>query len=194
MTLVLASGSASRRALLENAGVSFQVDPADIDEDAVKNSFAGDPAALALTLAEKKALAVSQRRPNELILGADQVLECDGAAYDKAKSLEEARRRLADLSGRTHWLRGGLAAARGGRIVWTHRSSCRMVMRKVSDAFLENYLARAGDILTKGVGAYAFEGLGAQLFEAVEGDYFAVLGLDLLAVLAMLRREGLLPT
>ncbi len=94
MSFILASGSASRRAILENARVAFEVDPADIDEGAVKDSFAGDPAALALELAERKALEVSNRRPGALVLGSDQVLEFDGVAYDKARSVAEAEERL----------------------------------------------------------------------------------------------------
>lgn len=189
MSFILASGSASRRALLKNAGLVFQIDPADVDEAAVKNTFAGEPGALALELAEQKALAVSQRRSG-LVLGADQVLEHDGKAYDKARSVEEAAERLRTLRGKTHWLKGGVAAARDGEIIWRHQSACRMQMRDFSDDFLARYLDEAGDILTKGVGAYAFEGLGAQLFDTVEGDFFAVLGLPLLPVLTMLRQEG----
>lgn len=188
---VLASGSASRRALLENAGVAFKIDPARVDEDALKVGFEGPPSALALHLAKAKALDVSGRNPG-LILGADQVLEFDGKAYDKAKSAKEARERLVMLRGRTHWLKGGIALAQGGEIVWTHNSACKLKIRDFSDAFLDDYLQNAGDILTKGVGAYAFEGLGAQLFEAVEGDFFSVLGLDLLAVLDQLRQRGVI--
>lgn len=189
--IVLASGSASRRALLENAGVPFTVDPAGVDEDALKEAFAGAPGALALHLAEAKALDVSRRRDG-LVIGADQVLEFDGEAFDKAKEAGEARTRLEMLRGRTHWLKGGVAFAENGEIVWRHESACRMVMREVSDAFLDDYMARAGDILIKGVGAYAYEGLGVQLFEHVEGSFFAVLGLDLLPVLAELRRRSAL--
>lgn len=189
--IVLASGSASRRALLSQAGVTFDVIPADVDEGAVKDGFDGGPAALALHLAEAKALEVSRGR-SALVIGADQVLEFDGKSFDKAKDADEARARLEMLRGRTHWLRGGIAFARGGEIVWRHESACRMVMRQVSDEFLDAYMAKAGDILTKGVGGYAFEGLGAQLFEHVDGNFFAVLGLDLLPVLAELRRQGVL--
>lgn len=189
--IVLASGSASRRSLLSNAGVAFTVDPADVDEAALKDAFAGPPGALALHLAEAKALAVSERRSG-LVIGADQVLEFDGEAFDKARDAAEARTRLEMLRGRTHWLKGGVAFARDGEIVWRHESACRMVMREVSDAFLDRYMAEAGDILTKGVGGYAFEGLGVQLFEHVDGAFFAVLGLDLLPVLAELRRCGAL--
>jgi len=192
MSFILASGSASRRAILENAGLTFKVEPADVDEAALKAVFRGDAAALALHLAEAKALEVSRRRAG-LVLGADQVLAFDGKVFDKAKTIEEAGERLSMLRGKTHWLKGGVALAEGGEIVWRHESSCRMVVRNFSDAFLADYLARAGDILTKGVGAYAYEGLGAQLFEHVDGDYFAVLGLPLLPVLGALRARGAAP-
>ena len=192
MSFILASGSASRRSILDNAGLKFEVDPADVDEAALKAKFGGGPGALALHLAEAKALAVSGRREG-LVLGADQVLAFDGETYDKALSIEEAAARLALLRGKTHWLNGAVVLARGSQVVWRFQSSCRMVMRDFSDAFLRDYLSNAGDILTKGVGGYAFEGLGAQLFEVVDGDYYAVLGLPLLPVLAQLRREGAAP-
>ena len=188
---VLASGSASRRSLLENAGVAFEIDPARVNEDALKVGFEGTPSELAVYLAKAKALEVSQRREG-LILGADQVLAFNGQAYDKAKSIEEARERLAMLRGGVHTLEGGVALAENGEIVWIHSVTSRLTIRDFSDAFLDDYIANAGDILTKGVGAYAFEGLGAQLFERVEGDFFSILGLDLLAVLDQLRRRGLL--
>jgi septum formation protein len=191
MSFILASGSASRRAILTGAALDFEIDPADVDEAAVKTRFGGDPAALALHLAEAKALAVSSRRKG-LVLGADQVLEFDGEAFDKARSVEEASERLLMLRGQTHWLKGGVVLSRGDEVVWRHQSACRMVMRDWSDAFHARYMQEAGDILTKGVGAYAFEGLGAQLFERVEGDYYAVLGLPLLPVLAALRAEGVI--
>ncbi len=193
MSLILASGSASRRSILEKAGLTFEVDPADVDESALKQQFRGDATALALHLAEAKALAVSNRRPG-LVVGADQVLAFDGKVFDKAKSVEEAAQRLAMLRGATHWLQGGVALAEGGEIVWRHKSTCRMVVRNFSDDFLKDYVDHAGEILTKGVGAYAFEGLGAQLFEHVEGDYFAVLGLPLLPVLSELRARGAAPS
>lgn len=192
MSFILASGSASRRAILENAQVAFEVDPADIDEGAVKDSFSGDPAALALKLAELKALEVSKRRPGALVLGSDQVLEFEGVAYDKARSVAEAEARLRQLRGQTHYLQGGIALARDGEIVWRHQATSTLVMREFSDAFLADYLDNAGDILTKGVGCYAFEGLGAQLFERTEGDYYAILGLSLLPVLGALRAHGAL--
>lgn len=191
MNVVLASGSASRRALLSNAGIEFEVDPADVDEAAAKAVFQGSPADLALHLAEEKALAVSRRRSN-LVLGADQVLEFEGEAYDKAQSRGDASEKLRMLRGGTHYLRGGVVLAKGDEIVWRHKSTATLTMRDWSEEFHEYYLENAGDILTKGVGAYAFEGLGAQLFERVEGDFFSILGLPLIPVLAALREQGVI--
>jgi len=191
--LVLASGSASRRSILKKASVPFDIDPADIDESAVKGAFGGTPAELALELARLKALAVSPRHPGTLVLGADQVLEFEGRAYDKSRDQNEARERLLLLRGHTHALVGGLALVLDNEIVWQHQSRCVMRVRAFSDAFLDQYMDEAGSILTAGVGGYAYEGLGAQLFEAVEGDFFAVLGLPLLPLMAALRTHGVLP-
>lgn len=192
MSFILASGSASRRAILRNAGLDFEIDPAEVNEDALKDGFEGELGDLAQLLAEAKALAVSARRPGALVIGADQVLDLDGRLFDKAKSPAEAAAKLRELRGKTHWLKGGVAAARDGEIVWRHRSAAEMTMRDFSDAFLKTYMREAGEILTKGVGAYAYEGVGAQLFETVEGDYYAVLGLPLIPVLRMLREQGAL--
>lgn len=191
--LVLASGSASRRSILAKACVPFDIDPADIDESAVKAGFGGTPAELALELACLKALAVSPRHPGRLVLGADQVLEFEGRAYDKSRNDSEARQRLLMLRGQTHALVGGLVLVLDDEIVWQHKSRCVMRVRAFSDTFLDQYMDEAGSILTAGVGGYAYEGLGAQLFEAVEGNFFAVLGLPLLPLLATLRTHGVLP-
>lgn len=193
MTLVLASGSVSRRAILQGAGVAFDVDPAGVDEAEIKRVFAREASALAQTLADAKALAVSRRRDG-LILGADQVLEFDGEAYDKAPDADTAIDRLRAWRGEAHYLRGGLTAARGGQIIWRYRSSCALRIRPVSDAFLDRYRREAGEFLTTTVGGYAFEGLGAQLFDMVDGDYYAVLGLPLLPLLEFLRQQGVLET
>lgn len=191
MRLILASGSQSRRSILESAGVPFEIIPADVDESVLKSAFEGSPQALAMHLAEAKALDVSCRNKG-LVIGADQVLDLDGRIYDKATSIDDAREKLKDLRGRKHVLRGGLVVAEGETILWRHESACVMDVRDFSDAFLETYIQTAGSILTKGVGAYAFEGLGAQIFEAVDGNFHAILGLDLLPLLGFLRSKGVI--
>lgn len=193
MTLVLASGSQSRRSLLTAAGVAFTADPADLDEDRLMAGLAGAPAqTVAQSLAEQKALTVSRRHPGRLVLGGDSVIAFDSEFLSKCATMAEAGALLSRLSGREHLLVSAAALARDGNLSWTHVSPCRMTMRTLSPQFLADYLALEGPAILSSVGCYHFEGRGAQLFDKVEGDYFSVLGLPLLPVLAQLRKEGLL--
>jgi septum formation protein len=195
VSLVLASGSASRKALLTAAGVAFIADPADLDEDAVMADLkarGADAAMVASELAQQKALAVSRRHPGKLVLGGDSVIAFDGEYLSKCASLDEARALLARLSGCAHLLVSAAALARDGGLLWTHASPCQMTMRDLSPQFLDDYLAAEGRATLSSVGCYHFEGRGAQLFARVDGDYFSVLGLPLLPVLAQLRKEGFL--
>jgi septum formation protein len=191
--LILASGSSARRAMLEAAGVPFEVDPADIDEAALQTPDAA-PGRLALDLAEAKALGVSRRRPDHWVLGADQTLDLDGRLVNKAPDMAAARARLLEMRGRPHRLHSAAVLALNGEVVWSGADEARLTMRDFSDAFLDAYLAAEGRAILASVGCYRLEGLGAQLFERVEGDHFTVLGLPLWAVLAELRRVGALPS
>ena len=191
--LVLASGSASRKALLTAAGVGFIADPADLDEDGLMRALRGEAAeTVALRLAQAKALHVAARHPGRLVLGGDSVIGFGARHLSKCASLDEARTLLRDLSGQTHLLVSAAALARDGALLWSHASPCRMTMRAFSPHFLEDYLAAEGPAILSSVGCYHFEGRGAQLFDRVEGDYFSVLGLPLLPVLAALRQQGVL--
>lgn len=191
--LILASKSAARRSMLSEAGVSFAVQVADVDEDAVKTVHdPADAAGLAVELARVKALAVSRHDADAWVLGADQTLSFDGGLVSKAGSLREARARLQAMRGRTHQLHSGAALAHKGQVVWSGVDTATMRVRDFSNAFLDAYLAAEGEGLLSCVGAYRLEGMGAQLFEAVEGDYFTVLGLPLWPVLDELRRAGVL--
>jgi septum formation protein len=193
MSLILASRSAARKAMLEAAGLSIDLDPADVDEAATKGrllSEGGDARSVALALAGEKAMAVSRLHPGRLVLGADQTLEQDGTLYDKAASLDEARARLKLFSGQTHQLHSGAAVARDGAVIWTLADTATLKVRPLSEGFIEAYLAHNGDAALSSVGGYWLEGEGAQLFERVEGDYFTVLGLPLLPLMAFLREIG----
>ena len=193
--LVLASASAARRRMLEAAGVPIDVDPANVDESAVKESMVAGraaPAEIAAALAELKAVQVSRRRQGMLVLGADQVLDCEGRLYDKPASMEAARAQLASLRGRTHRLVSAGVVALDGTRIWHHATEARLTMRAVSDSFLDSYLASVGANACASVGAYQIEGRGVQLFGAVQGDQFTVMGLPLLALLAFLRDRGVL--
>lgn len=194
-SLVLASKSAARRALLEGAGVAFEAADAGFDEDGAKARLKGQgasPKAIAEALAEGKALAVSAGR-SELVIGSDQTLELEGGLFDKVATIEAARARLKLLRGRPHQLHSAVVVARAGTPVWRETVSATLTMRDFSDAFLEDYLARDGEAALGSVGCYRLEGLGAQLFAAIDGDYFAILGLPLMGLFKFLRTEGVLP-
>jgi septum formation protein len=195
VTLVLASGSASRKALLTAAGVAFVVDPADLDEDRLMADLkarGADASAVASELAQQKALAVSHRHPGKIVLGGDSVIAFGSEYLSKCATLDAARALLARLSGQTHLLVSAAALARDGALLWAHAIPCRMVMRDLSPEYLDDFLATEGPAILSSVGCYHFEGRGAQLFDTVDGDYFSVLGLPLLQVLAQLRKEGVL--
>jgi septum formation protein len=197
MTLVLASKSAVRAAVLAGAGVAFDVAGSGVDEAELKGRLLDEratPREIAEQLAEAKALAMAARRPDSVVIGADQTLELDGVLIDKVEDLAEARDRLVSLRGRAHLLHAAVAAAIGENVVWRVTESPRVTMRDFSDAYLDGYLARNRQAALASVGCYQLEGEGAQLFETVEGDYFAVLGLPLLPLLAFLRRQGVLPS
>lgn len=179
--------------MLENAGVAFEVRVAAVDEDAIKAvSTDLDAAALAVRLAEAKALAVSRDDETAWVLGSDQTLAFDGGLVSKASSLDAARERLKAMRGKSHQLHSGAALATKGQIFWSGVDTVQMRMRDFSDAFLDAYLAAEGEALLSCVGSYRLEGLGSQLFEAVDGDYFTVLGLPLWPVLKELRRAGVI--
>lgn len=193
--LVLASESPTRRAMLSQAGLDFTVAPARLDEDALKASLAADGARardVAELLARSKAERVSARMPGALVVGADQILLLDERIFDKPADLAAARARLRALSGRPHGLISAVAVARDGHLLWHHRECAELVMRDLSEAFIDRYLGEIGEVALQTVGAYALEGLGAQLFTRVSGDHFTILGLPLLALLAFLREQGVL--
>lgn len=191
--LVLASASVARRAVLAGAGLRFDVHPAAIDEAAVKRAARSeglDATAAALRLADAKAAWAGAQEPQALAIGADQILTCDGAWYDKPDDLAAARRQLLALRGRTHQLATAAVCRTADRLLWQHAALPRLTMRAFSDPFLDAYLAAEGDLLLGSVGAYRLEGPGVQLFERVEGDHATILGLPLLPLLEFLRGAG----
>jgi septum formation protein len=194
--LVLASASASRARLLTAAGIEITIDPAMIDENQIKRDSRNntrDAEETALLLAEAKAKAVTPRHPGALVLGADQMLDCDGDWFDKPTDMADARRQLLALNGRQHELITAAVVMRDDTVLWRAVERPVLTMRRFSEAFLERYLQAMGERVLATVGGYELEGLGAQLMARIEGDYFAILGLPLLPLLGFLRGEGAVP-
>ncbi|MDF2812904.1 MAG: septum formation inhibitor Maf [Microvirga sp.] len=191
--LILASTSATRRGLLERAGLPVETDNPRIDERQVEEaSRIAAPERLAARLAAEKALAVSRRRPGRLVLGADQVLSCNGQVFHRPHDREAALRQLRDLAGRTHSLHSAGCLARDGEPVTWFYDAAHLAMRALSEDSLNAYLDIAGEQALSGVGCYQVENLGIHLFEKIDGDHATILGLPLLPLLAALRRLGCL--
>jgi septum formation protein len=194
--LILASESKSRARLLEAAGLVFIAEPPGLDEAAMRQAVSGEtllsPHDVAEVLARAKAEAVSELARKAYVIGADQVLALGDMILSKPTTMEDARRQLLDLSGKTHTLHTAVAVATDGETIWSETTIASLNMRKLSPQFIGRYLAAAGDEVLGSVGAYQLEGLGAQLFDKIDGDYFSILGLPLIPLLDTLRREGVI--
>ena len=193
--LVLASGSASRRAMLTAAGVAFSVRPPGVDEEAAKAALVGQGGRdLADALAELKAVKVSAQLPGALVLGSDSVVElADGTLLDKPASRDEAADHLLRMSGSHHDLHSAAVIAEDGRATWRCVDRARLYVRQLSYAFVAAYLDAEWPAVAGCVGCYRVEGPGVQLFDRIEGSHFTVLGLPLLPVLSHLRVRGAMP-
>lgn len=195
MTLILASASPFRAAMLKNAGLAFDAIAARIDERAVEQPLLEadlPPGDIAEVLAIAKAEEVSVRNTGALVIGSDQMLSFDGEILHKVEDMEGARRRLLQLSGKTHYLDSAIALLRDGEVLWSHVERATLTMRTLTPEFVGRHLAEAGETVLSSVGAYQIEGVGVQLFEKIEGDFFTIMGLPLLPLLAELRRQGAL--
>jgi septum formation protein len=195
--LVLASGSATRAAMLRAAGLAFEVVVPRVDEDALKGGLLAEGASardIADALAEMKAARVSGRRPEALVLGCDQTLSCDGRLFSKPASPEEAREQLRDLMGRTHKLHSAAVIYLAEEPVWRHVAEARLTMGQLSDEWIEGYLQRNWESVRHSVGGYRIEEEGVRLFSQIQGDHFTILGLPLLPLLSFLSVRGTIPS
>jgi septum formation protein len=191
--LILASASRARAKLLNKAGLDVTIEPAAVDEEEIKQASRAAGRShieCALALAETKARRIADRYARAFVIGADQILVCDGVWFDKPLDLAMARAQLQVLRGRTHELVTAACVVQNGTLLWHTVSRPKLRMRKFSDRFLKDYLASEGSLILGSVGAYRLEGKGVQLFACVEGDYFAILGLPLLELLRFLRERG----
>jgi septum formation protein len=192
--IILASASPTRLDLLRRAGITVEAIGSGLDEAPLKQRLrASDTPAdgAALALAAAKAIAVAARHSGRLVIGADQILELDGAWLDKPGNPSAAARQIAQLAGRRHRLVSAVTAVRDGRELWHAVDQARLTMRPLDARTIDAYLAEAGPGILGSVGGYQIEGPGIRLFEAIDGDYFTILGLPLLPLLAFLRGAGL---
>ena len=191
MTLILASASASRKAMLEAAGVAFEARPADVDEAAIRRELvAVPPAQVALILAEAKALAGSAAAPGRLVLGSDSLVEICGRIFGKPRSRDEAAEHLRLFSGQPMRLHSAAVLMHDCACVWRHGDVAKLQVRALTEDFIESYLAAEWPEVGHCAGVFRIEGRGVQLFEKVEGSHFTVLGMPLLPLLAALREQG----
>lgn len=194
--LILASASGTRRRLLEAAGVAFRQCPPAVDEGAVKDSLkaeGADAMDAAEALAEVKARQIALREPHALVVGADQMLDCEGDWFDKPVDAAAVAQHLERLQGRRHRLSTAAVICLGGQRIWHQRVEAWLTMRRLSPAFIAGYVSAYGARAKESVGGYQLEAEGVQLFTAVEGDHFTIQGLPLLALLGFLRDRGVLP-
>lgn len=196
--IVLASASKTRRALLEGAGVPHIVEPSRVDEDELKIGLRAEgasPVEIAEVLAEAKAMYVSRKHPDAMVLGADQILALDDETFDKPVDRADAMAQLQKLRGQRHELISYAVIVRGGQRIWQGVDRAKLTVRAdATDAFLNAYLDAAGDDVFNGPGGYRVESLGVQLFSAIDGAHYTILGLPLLALLEYLRANGMLET
>ena len=191
--LVLASASEVRATLLRNAGLTFEVAPTRVDEEALRAALAEEgasPRDQADALAELKALRVSGKRPDALVIGSDQILEYQGVIFSKPRNEADAAEHLRRLRGQTHRLLSAVVVCRGGEPIWRHVGVARLTMAEFSDGYLADYVARNWQSIRHSVGCYKLEEEGVRLFSRIEGDYFTILGLPLIELLTWLRIRG----
>lgn len=193
--LALASKSKGRRLVLEQTRIPFTIHPASVDERAMEQDVAtvgGGPDDVVGRLARAKALEISAREKDRIVLGADQAASCQNRLFGKPANFERAAEQLRFLSGREHRLHSAVALARNGAVIFETICHADLRMRSLRDSFIDAYLRAAGDDVFASSGAYQVEGLGIHLFERISGDHWTIMGLPLLPVLEALRREGVL--
>lgn len=190
-TLILASKSASRRAMLDAAGVPYRAMAAELDERAVEAGLEGcTPAEVAEALSVAKAQATAGQNPGVLVLGSDSLVVVDGRRFDKPESREQAAEHLRFFSGKAMELHSAAALVRDNTCEWSGSALARLHVRELSDEFIASYLDAEWPEVGHCVGVFRIEAMGVQLFSAIEGDQFTVLGMPLLGVLGALRELG----
>ena len=202
-TILLASASIARQNILRSAGIDFEILPGDINEAQVRAGALADdmiPEDIAVLLAFLKAQSASQRftaaspdSATAFVIGADQILVCEGQIINKPVTLKAAKNQIRWLAGKPHKLLSAITLLRDGQRVWHHLAESTLTMRQFDAVFANSYLRHIGDAALWSPGVYQIESVGTSLFSKIEGDHFDILGLPLLPLLSVLREHGLSP-
>jgi septum formation protein len=180
--IILASASGIRLKILENFGFNVKVVPANIDEDEIKNSLSNEKFTsfdISRALAETKAKKISVKFTDNLVLGADQILDFKGNIFSKPKNMESAIDLMQKLNGNSHSLFSSICLSKNNSVIWMHTEEVVLKMKKLPDKFIEDYLDKIGLETIKQYGVYQIEGLGKELFEEIEGDEYSVMGMPI---------------
>ena len=180
--LILASKSKVRKEILDNNNIQTKVEPANIDEDAVKISLIKEnasPEIISKNLAELKANKVSQNDNVNLVLGADSVIDLNGELISKPENREEALSILKKLNGKKHDLVSSVCISKNGSMIWNHTDKATLTMKKFSDEKLEDYLRKISDEALYAYNVYQIEGEGKSLFSNIDGDLNTIMGLPI---------------
>ena len=193
MTLLLASGSKTRAQILKKAKIGFKVVDHGVDEEELKISLNElSPKDISIRLSEIKAIKPSMKHSEDFVIGADQVLDFNGSLINKAAHLQEAKKQLLDLSGKTHKLITAITIAKNGVVVWKHYDVAKITMRELSEKQIDEYLNNMDKETLGCVGVYAIEQEGIKLLNKIDGDYFSILGLPLLPLTQFLWQNNIL--
>tara|TARA_B100001287_G_scaffold157822_1_gene132638 strand:- start:265 stop:849 length:585 start_codon:yes stop_codon:yes gene_type:complete len=178
--IILASKSKVRKEILDKNNIKCVVEPSSVDEDIVKLSLLKEkasPEIISKNLAELKANKVSMKKNDEIVLGADSVIDLDGELISKPESREEAIKILEKLNGKSHFLISSVCISKNGSMIWNYTDKAKLTMKKLSDNELKNYLSKIPSETLYAYNVYQIEGEGRNLFESIEGDEDTIMGL-----------------
>ena len=178
--IILASKSKVRKEILDKNNIKSDVMPSNVDEDIVKESLIKEkatPEIISKNLAELKANKVSMKKIDEIVLGADSVIDLNGELISKPETREEAMKILKKLNGKSHFLISSVCISKNGSMIWNHTDKAKLSMKNLSDDELKNYLSKIPDETLYAYNVYQIEGIGRNLFKSIEGDEDTIMGL-----------------